>query len=293
MIAPKGDEFMKLNAINNINNLMMSLMDVMKDSDINPEDIRNLAKLDESFAQAVDYFTAMFNPCWVETSEETPVEEDVPAEEITDETVEDTVSIVNELNDLDDRPNLSSNKGRQGLRPEVIERVCSIIKDILIKNPTATKADFMREVKPYVGYVGLTSILKGNYTSVSEKYFVLLNGVPHLEVPKNPDKANRDNTKKMRDIISDNNGDILSFLKLTKDITFVGDLFTMKREMHKHLNKDDFAIVILVAIHEGNKTVGDVNRYIHHRWGALFMPPSMIQEILDKKIYREYSDIIF
>lgn len=271
----------------------MSLMDVMKDSDIRPEDIRNLAKLDESFAQAVDYFTAMFNPCWIETSEETHVEEEVPVEEIAEETVEETVCVVNELNDVDDRPNLSSNKGRQGLRPEVIERVCSIIKDILMKNPSATKADFIREVKPYVGYVGLTSILKGNYTSVSEKYFVLINGVPHLEVPKNPDKANRDNTKKLENIISDNNGDILSFLKLTKDITFVGDLFTMKREMHKHLNKDDFAIVILVAIHEGNRTVGDVNRYIHHRWGALFMPPSMIQEILDKKIYREYSDIVF
>lgn len=292
---------MKLNNISKINNLMISLMDIMKDSDIRPEDIRNLAKLDESFAQAVDYFTAMFNPCWIETSEETPVEETTkePVEEATaeatEETVEEIVSVVNELNDVDvdDRPNLSSNKGRQGLRPEVIERVCSIIKDVLVKNPSATKADFMRAVKPYVGYVGLTSILKGNYTTISEKYFVLINGVPHLEVPKNPDKANRDNTKKLKDIISDNNGDILSFLKLTKDIAFVGELFTMKREMHKHLNKDDFAIVILVAIHEGNRTVGDVNRYIHHRWGALFMPPSMIQEILDKKIYREYADIIF
>ena len=285
---------MKLSNINIINEIMMSLMDVMKDSDIRPEDIRNIAKLDESFADAVDYFTAMFSPTLVETSEKTPVEEEDPAEEVTEETVSSTISVVNELNDVvDDRPNLSSNKGRQGLRPEVIERVCSIIKDILMKNPTATKADFMREVKPYVGYVGLNSILKGNYTSISEKYFILINGMPHLEVPKNPDKANRDNTKKMRDIISDNNGDILSFLKLTKDIAFVGDLFTMKRDMHKHLNKDDFAIVILVAIHEGNKTVGDVNRYIHHRWGALFMPPSMIQEILDKKIYREYSDIIF
>lgn len=284
---------MKLNNISKINNLMMSLMDVMKDSDIRPEDIRNIAKLDESFAKAVDYFTAMFNPCWIETSEETHVEEEVPVEEIAEETVEETVCVVNELNDVDDRPNLSSNKGRQGLRPEVIERVCSIIKDILMKNPSATKADFIREVKPYVGYVGLTSILKGNYTSVSEKYFVLINGVPHLEVPKNPDKANRDNTKKLENIISDNNGDILSFLKLTKDIDFVGELFSKKREMHKHLNKDDFAIVILVAIHEGNRTVADVNRYIHHRWGALFMPPSMIQEILDKKIYREYSDIVF
>ena len=285
---------MKLNSISKINNLMMSLMDIMKDSEITPEDLRNLAKLDESFDEAVNYFTDIFNPTLVEY--EAPVEETTKemVEETTTEATEETVSVVNELNEVvDDRPNLSSNKGRQGLRPEVIERVCSIIKDILIKNPTATKADFMREVKPYVGYVGLTSILKGNYTSISEKYFILINGMPHLEVLKNPDKANRDNTKKMRDIVSDNNGDILSFLKLTKDIAFVGDLFTMKREMHKHLNKDDFAIVILVAIHEGNKTVGDVNRYIHHRWGALFMPPSMIQEILDKKIYREYSDIIF
>lgn len=285
---------MKLSNINIINEIMMSLMDVMKDSDIRPEDIRNIAKLDESFADAVDYFTAMFSPTLVETSEKTPVEEEDPAEKVIEETVSSTISVVNELNDVvDDRPNLSSNKGRQGLRPEVIERVCSIIKDILMKNPSATKADFMREVKAFVGYVGLTSILKGNYTSISEKYFILINGMPHLEVPKNPDKANRDNTKKLKDIVSDNNGDILSFLKLTKDIAFVGDLFTMKREMHKHLNKDDFAIVILVAIHEGNKTVGDVNRYIHNRWGALFMPPSMIQEILDKKIYREYSDIIF
>lgn len=205
--------------------------------------------------------------------------------------------------------------GQHVIRPteKQIHEACQIIKD----NPTASERVLLRimtERKIGVQNTCLRSIMNGEYTYISEKYFTLQNGkpVPNTdtkeedkpvvieEVEKHPaqtsevDKlVDRINYKKL---MLDRNGDILSYFKGTKNIRMAVKAFEAKMELKMTIDASDKIIPVLEFSldKDGNiRNAGEVLKDITKKYGNLYITQNYVRDVQNGKIGKEYSDLVF
>jgi hypothetical protein len=171
----------------------------------------------------------------------------------------------------------------------------------------------------------LESILKGEYTSISEKYFTLQNGKPVLN-KKEPEKTEKApvsneekpiiiggspiekhpaqqssvekliNTINYKKLMEDRRGDVLSYLKATKNIKMAVKAFEAKMELKMTIDASDKIIPVLEFSmdKEGNlRNPGDVLKDITKKYGNLYITQNYVKDILTGKIGKEYSDLVF
>ena len=170
----------------------------------------------------------------------------------------------------------------------------------------------------------LESILKGEYTSISEKYFTLQNGKPVLnqketktgEVPasnneekpiviggssieKHPAQSSVEkliDTINYKKLMEDRRGDVLSYFKATKNIRMAVKAFEAKMELKMTIDSSDKIIPVLEFSldKEGNlRNPGDVLKDITRKYGNLYITQNYVKDILTGKIGKEYSDLVF
>ena len=171
----------------------------------------------------------------------------------------------------------------------------------------------------------LESILKGEYTSISEKYFTLQNGKPILN-KKEPEKTEKTpvsneekpiiiggspiekhpaqqssvekliNTINYKKLMEDRRGDVLSYLKATKNIKMAVKAFEAKMELKMTIDASDKIIPVLEFSldKDGNlRNPGDVLKDITKKYGNLYITQNYVKDILTGKIGKEYSDLVF
>lgn len=169
----------------------------------------------------------------------------------------------------------------------------------------------------------LESILKGEYTSISEKYFTLQNGKPVLnqketkteEVPasnkekpiviggssieKHPAQSSVEkliDTINYKKLMEDRRGDVLSYFKATKNIRMAVKAFEAKMELKMTIDSSDKIIPVLEFSldKEGNlRNPGDVLKDITKKYGNLYITQNYVKDIQTGKIGKEYSDLVF
>lgn len=203
-----------------------------------------------------------------------------------------------------------------------IHEACEIIRD----NPHAGE----QELLAIMGTRGvgvqrscLRSILAGNYTSISEKYFTLQNGKPVLnqketkteEVPasneekpiiiggssieKHPAQSSVEkliNTINYKKLMEDRRGDVLSYFKATKNLKMAVKAFEAKMELKMTIDSSDKIIPVLEFSldKEGNlRNPGDVLKDITRKYGNLYITNNYVKDIQTGKIGKEYSDLVF
>lgn len=170
----------------------------------------------------------------------------------------------------------------------------------------------------------LESILKGEYTSISEKYFTLQNGKPILNqkeskteeapasveekpiiiggssIEKHPAQQSSVekliNTINYKKLMEDRRGDVLSYFKATKNIKMAVKAFEAKMELKMTIDSSDKIIPVLEFSldKEGNlRNPGDVLKDITKKYGNLYITQNYVKDIQTGKIGKEYSDLVF
>lgn len=203
-----------------------------------------------------------------------------------------------------------------------IHEACKIIASN-INGSMESWLNIMAEKGEGVQNHALESILKGEYTSISEKYFTLQNGKPVLnqketkteEVPasnkekpiviggssieKHPAQSSVEkliDTINYKKLMEDRRGDVLSYLKATKNIRMAVKAFEAKMELKMTIDASDKIIPVLEFSmdKEGNiRNPGDVLKDITKKYGNLYITNNYVKDILTGKIGKEYSDLVF
>lgn len=203
-----------------------------------------------------------------------------------------------------------------------IHEACKIIASN-INGSMESWLNIMAEKGEGVQNHALDSILKGEYTAISEKYFTLQNGKPILkkepeqteEVPasneekpvvvagssieKHPASSSVEkliNTINYKKLMEDRRGDVLNYLKATKNIRMAVKAFEAKMELKMTIDASDKIIPVLEFSldKDGNiRNAGDILRDITKKYGNLYITQNYVKDILNGKIGKEYSDLVF
>jgi hypothetical protein len=207
------------------------------------------------------------------------------------------------------------NWGQRLIRPteKQIEEACQIIKD----NPTASERELLKimtERKIGVQNTCLRSIMNGEYTSISEKYFTLQKGKPipieeqtkekpividnvDLQHPSQQSEVDKlIDTINYKRLMLDRNGDTLSYFKGTKNLKMAIKAFEAKMELKMKIDASDKIIPVLEFSmdKEGNlRNAGEILKDINKKYGNLYMTSNYVNDILTGKIGKEYSDMVF
>lgn len=195
-----------------------------------------------------------------------------------------------------------------------IHEACEIIRD----NPDAGEQELLAIMS--MKGVGvqkscLRSILAGNYTNISERYFTLQNGKPIVKSEETkPEKVatvsiNDGTTKReissidklvdtinYKKLMEDRKGDVLSYFKATKNIRMAVKAFEAKMELKMTIDSSDKIIPVLEFSldKEGNlRNPGDVLKDITKKYGNLYITQNYVKDILTGNIGKEYSDLVF
>lgn len=197
-----------------------------------------------------------------------------------------------------------------------IHEACEIIRD----NPHAGEQELLAIMSTKgmgVQRSCLRSILAGNYTSISEKYFTLQNGKPivksetsdeaktvSLKPAVNDGIIKRDMTSvdKLVDTINykklmeDRRGDVLSYFKATKNLKMAVKAFEAKMELKMNIDASDKIIPVLEFSidKDGNiRNPGDVLKDITRKYGNLYITQNYVRDVQNGKLGKEYSDLVF
>ena len=206
--------------------------------------------------------------------------------------------------------------GEHVIRPTEtqIHEACQIIKD----NPTASERVLLRimtERKIGVQNTCLRSIMNGEYTFISEKYFTLQNGKPIpiqeeqtkekpvvIDNVQHPAPTQQSEVDKLVDSINykrlmlDRNGDLLSYFKGTKNLKMAIKAFEAKMDLKMKIDSSDKIIPVLefALDKEGNlRNAGEILKDVTKKYGNLYITQNYVKDIINGKIGKEYSDIVF
>lgn len=198
-----------------------------------------------------------------------------------------------------------------------IHEACEIIRD----NPHAGEQELLAIMSTKgmgVQRSCLRSILAGNYTYISEKYFTLQNGKPIVKSetsasgtstvsPKpgvNDGLIKRDmtsvdklvNTINYKKLMEDRRGDVLSYFKATKNLKMAVKAFEAKMELKMTIDSSDKIIPVLEFSidKDGNiRNPGDVLKDITRKYGNLYITQNYVRDVQNGKLGKEYSDLVF
>ena len=198
-----------------------------------------------------------------------------------------------------------------------IHEACEIIRD----NPHAGEQELLAIMSTKgmgVQRSCLRSILAGNYTYISEKYFTLQNGKPIVKSetsasgtstvsPKpgvNDGLIKRDmtsvdklvNTINYKKLMEDRRGDVLSYFRATKNLKMAVKAFEAKMELKMTIDASDKIIPVLEFSldKDGNiRNPGDVLKEITRKYGNLYITQNYVRDVQNGKLGKEYSELVF
>ena len=195
-----------------------------------------------------------------------------------------------------------------------IHEACEIIRD----NPNAGEQELLAIMSTKgvgVQRSCLRSILAGNYTSISEKYFTLQNGKPIIKSEETkPEKVatvsindgttkweissvdKLVNTINYKKLMEDRSGDVLSYFRATKNLKMAVKAFEAKMELKMTIDASDKIIPVLEFSldKEGNlRNPGDVLKDITRKYGNLYITQNYVRDVQNGKLGKEYSDLVF
>lgn len=189
--------------------------------------------------------------------------------------------------------------------PKQIHEACEIIRD----NPNLSVPKLtrlMNDLQKGVGTYCLRSILAGKHRNISDKYFTIEEGrvipltntktsVKTITLPEQDpeNKADKNNTEKIIDMIENNKGNIMNLFIMTRDLELAVKLFETKKELNMYLTELDKMIPVLEFINEGVEDTPEILKKIHEKYGYLFITSKRIDEIKTKKFHKEISEIVF
>lgn len=189
--------------------------------------------------------------------------------------------------------------------PKQIHEACEIIRD----NPNLSVPKLtrlMNDLHKGVGIYCLRSILAGKHRDISDKYFTIEEGrvIPLTSIetstkittspePEPENKADKNNTEKIIDMIEHNKGNIMNLFIMTRDLELAVKLFETKKELNMYLTELDKMIPVLEFINEGVENTSEILKKIHEKYGYLFITSKRIDEIKTKKFHKEISEIVF
>lgn len=279
-----------LNNIVSIAQAINNTAKVLSENHITEKELEGISMLSPEFKTSLEVLRSILN-----ITAPTPtaaIVEQVEAEPKT-ESVE--VKSSNEI-DIIDMPmpkpikDLEGRRGRKGFDDYVVHEACSIIKEMIEHNPDSTITSMAKATG--LSPVGIKSIFKGNYTNVSEKYFVLMNGRP--VVKQEPSTTTATITS---DLIRDNSGDILSIFKMSKSLEYAVKLFKKKLEMKEFpIGDGDRIIPVLENIKDDHGNVdsaANILRRIHQEYGKIFITEDLVGRIKRKEFHPELCDLVF
>ena len=156
----------------------------------------------------------------------------------------------------------------------------------------------------------LLSILRGEYTNISEKYFILSNGKVNpiktaeekkIEIKKLIEESKlldaSSDEKALDKALKDSNGNIIGIFKETKDLPLAIRLFERKMALKMPLESSDKIIPILQFIKDDNgkiRSSDDILNEIKYYYDKdFYILPSFILDIKQKRYRKDISDLVF
>lgn len=265
---------------------------VLAENKITEQDLEGLSILSPEFKANLEVLRSILN-----ITAPTPIvaKPTKVAEKTETTTIVESESVPEPELDIIDIPkpikDLEGHRGRNGFDDYVVHEACSVIKEMIERNPDTTITAMAKATG--LSPVGIKSIFKGNYTNVSEKYFVLMNGRP---VVKQEPKASTTTTI-TSDLIRDNSGDILSIFKMSRSLEYAVKLFKKKLEMKEFpIGDGDRIIPVLENIKDDHGNVdsaANILRRIHQEYGKLFITEELVGKIKRKEFHPELCNLIF
>ena len=189
--------------------------------------------------------------------------------------------------------------------PKQIHEACEVIRDNPgLSVPKLTR--LMNDLQKGVGTYCLRSILAGKHRDISDKYFTIKEGrvIPLETSTKNTtlpkpvpkpvlNKADKNNTEKIIDMIENNKGNIINLFIMTGDLELAIKLFETKKELNMYLTELDKMIPVLEFINEGVEDTPEILKKIHEKYGYIFLTSKRVEEIKNKRFHREISELVF
>ena len=272
-----------LNNIVSIAQAINNTAKVLCDNHITEKELEGISMLSPEFKTSLEVLRSILN-----ITASTPIEQAKPkVEEKTEATIVGVESTPAEL-DIIDTPkpikDLEGRRGRNGFDDYVVHEACSIIKEMIEHNPDTTITAMSKATGLSLG--GIKSIFKGNYTNVSEKYFILINGRPVAEKESS-----------IESIIRDNSGDILSVFKMSKSLEYAVLLFKKKLDMKKFpIGDGDRIIPVLENLKDDHGNIdssANILRRIHNEYGKIFITEELVGKIKRKEFHPELCNLVF
>ena len=262
--------------------------EVLSENKITEKDLEGISMLSPEFKNNLEVLRSILNITAPTPIIEQPKPTTKKVEEKIVESVpepEPEIDIIKPIKDLEGR------RGRNGFDDYVVHEACSIIKEMIERNPDTTITAMAKATG--LSPVGLKSIFKGNYTKVSEKYFVLMNGRPVVKKERETPAT----TTITSDLIRDNSGDILSIFKMSRSLEYAVKLFKKKLEMKEFpIGDGDRIIPILENIKDDHGNIdssANILRRIHNEYGKIFITEELVGKIKRKEFHPELCNLVF
>lgn len=181
--------------------------------------------------------------------------------------------------------NLSLDKISTQITTAQLIRACELICEFVRNHKSYTRWDIISYLAENnsIGETCYKSIINGNYSRITEKYFVVRGGsfiLTENDAPK---------TEAKEETIS-----ICDEFGFTKDSERVREFIKNKMENgDKKFTPNEKVCIVLSYINDGLRDPKDIRKKMYEDFGELFIPISFISAVLGKKICPELCDKIF
>ncbi len=182
--------------------------------------------------------------------------------------------------------NLSLDKISTQITTAQLIRACELICEFVRNHKSYTRWDIISYLAENnsIGETCYKSIINGNYSRITEKYFVVRGGSFILNTENDAPK-----TEAKEETIS-----ICDEFGFTKDSSRVREFIKEKMENgDKKFTPNEKVCIVLSYINDGLRDPKDIRKKMYEDFGELFIPISFIVSVLGKKICSELCDKIF
>lgn len=182
--------------------------------------------------------------------------------------------------------NLSLDKISTQITTEQIIRACELICEFVRNHKSYTRWDIISYLAENnsIGETCYKSIINGNYSTITEKYFIVRGGSFILNTENDAPK-----TEEKHEPIS-----ICDEFAFTKDSSRVREFIKEKMENgDRKFTPTEKVCIVLSYINDGLKDPKDIRKKMYEDFGELFIPISFISVVLNKKICPELCNKIF
>lgn len=185
--------------------------------------------------------------------------------------------------------NLSLDKISTKITTSQLIRACELICEFVRNHESYTRWDLISYLAKNnsIGETCYKSIINGNYSRITEKYFIVRGGSFILNTENDVPKTEVVNKHEETITICDEFG-------FTKNSSRVREFIKNKMENgDRKFTPSEKVCIVLSYINDGLRDPKDIRKKMYEDFGELFIPISFISAVLSKKICPELCDKIF